>query len=369
MLGMCVSINAFFVVSEYSLISVRQSRIQELIDDGNHAAVAVYALKKDLDRTLHCLQFGVTVTTLTLGWLSQDAVQPVADLLVRASHIGGYQAPPMLVFAFCCGLVVYLQVIFGEQVPKIASINLAEDLTLRLARTLSVYCLVMRPVVWVFDKSISGVLSLLPGSYPVEQGTVVSPDELEIILQQSEEAGELTERQTDMLEGVLDLHDECLVQHILVPLEKIDAVLETVTLPELLATLASKKRTKLVVYRGSIHNIIGVVHTKDLFDLLANLVSPAHAVLIAGFALHKWMRPVYRVKGSVRASDLLDEMRRRRTQIAIVIDDTGKNIGMVTMEDLLEKIVGDIYDHHETPKSPPPAPPHSSGPPTDGQGG
>ncbi len=362
---MCVTINAFFVVSEYSLISVRQSRIQELIDDGNQAARAVYALKKDLDRTLHCLQFGVTMTTLTLGWLSQDAVQPVADLLVRALHFGGHQAPPTLVFAFCCGLVVYVQVIFGEQVPKIASINLAEELTLRLGGTLSLYCLVMRPIVWLFDKSISGVLSLLPGSYPVEQDTVVSPDELEIILQQSEQAGELTERQTDMLEGVLDLHDEYFVQDIMVPLDKIDAVSETATLAELLATLARKKRSKLVVYRGSIHTIVGVVHTKDLFDLLANLVSPAHSVLVAGFAMHKWMRPVYRVKGSVRASDLVDEMRRRRTNIAIVIDEAGKNIGMVTMEDLLEKIVGDIYDHHETPKSPPPTS-KTPDPPADG---
>lgn len=351
---LCVTFNALFVMSEYSIISVRQSRMQELIDDGVRRAVVVYGLKKDLDRTLHCLQFGVTMMTMTLGWLGQDALQPVTNLLVQVLQWNGHQVPPSVMFAVCCGIVVYVQVIFGEQVPKLVSINMAEKMALRLAWPLSIYCLVVRPIVWLFAKSISAVLSLLPiDRRAADHGTVVSPDELEIILHQSEEAGELTERQTDMLEGVLDLHDEYLVQHVMTPLERIDAVSETATLSELLAALARKKRTKLVVYRDNMQNVVGVVHTKDLFDLLVNLISPANAVRKIDFAIHKWMRPVYRVRGTVHASDLVDEMRRRRTQIAIVIDDNGNNIGLVTMEDLLEKIVGDFYDLNETPRPAP----------------
>ena len=362
MLALCVGINAFFVLAEYSLISVRHSRIQELVDDGDARAALVLALQKNREHILNCTQGGITTMTGALTWFGQQFMDRAVDVLFGDTALSQWLAsvhiPPSaqtwaaLVIAFIA--ITFVQLLFGEQVPKLISVHKAEPVVLALARPLTLYCKLAGPFVWLLGKSVHATMRLFRiQRNAAAHETVVSSDELEIILHQSELAGELDPRTTDMLEGVLDVYDDYLVEHAMIPLDKVDGIAITATLEQLLATFERTKRNKLVVYQGNLGNILGILYTKDIFDVLHGLTVPANRLHRVGFDMRHKMRKPVRVQGKVKAGDLIDEMRRRRTQIAVVIDKTGRTIGLVTMEDLLEKIVGDISDHHETPKPAP----------------
>jgi CBS domain containing-hemolysin-like protein len=359
LLAICVGINAFFVLAEYSLISVRHSRIQELVDDGDSRAALVLALQKNREHILNCTQGGITTMTGALTWFGQQFMDRAVDVLFGDTALSHWlvsvhiplaaQTWAALVLAFIA--ITFIQLLFGEQVPKLISVHRAEPVVLALARPLTVYCKLAGPFVWLLGKSVRGTMRLFRiQRNAASHETVVSSDELEIILHQSELAGELDPRTTDMLEGVLDVHDDYLVEHAMIPLERVDGVAVDASLEQLMATFERTKRNKLVVYQGNLGNVVGVLHTKDMFDVLHSLTAPTNRLHRVGFNMRNKMRKPVRVHGKVKAGDLIDQMRRRRTHIAIVIDEQGKTVGLVTMEDLLERIVGDISDHHETPK-------------------
>ena len=350
---LCVLINAFFVASEYCLVSVRQSRIQELVDDGDSRALVVQKLQKCLSRSISGTQFGSTLASLWLGWYGEGAMQHLVADGFNSLGIGALEFSASASFALAFLLLTLVTMVLGEQLPKLVSLNMAETVALRIARPFSLYCLAVLPVIWLLDRIVSLVMTAAGiDRTAVEHGTIISQDEFEILIKQSEASGGLSERQTDMLEGVLKLFGDYSVDQAMVPREKVDCIAETATLHELIAAVARTKHSKLPVYRGSIDNIVGIMNTKDLFDLWVKSLSPNNVAHQVGFTIHKWMRPVYKVPQDTKASTLLDDLRKRRIQMAIVVDSEGKTLGMVAMEDVLERIVGEIYDEHDKPGKP-----------------
>ena len=343
-------LNAFFVATEFALVASRRSRIQEMVDGGHSLASVVQKLQQDIGRSVSGTQLGITLCSLGLGWVADHSINHVVSLLLGLiPGLDGVVVPPGVGVVISFLLLSSLHVVIGEQVPKFLSLSIPEKVALKVAPIFRVYCTIAWPFIWLMDKLAVGILRLLGVRKPSsdEAHMAHSPDELEILFEASQKAGELGERETDLLKRVLDLRD-LHMDEVLIPLAKLDAVGVDLKLPALLKVISKTKHSRLPLYRGSVDNIVGVLYTRDLFDWWqSTLADPARAT--REFNPEKFMRPAFLVQRSHKASALLDDMRKRKVQIAIVKDGE-KTVGLVTMEDLLEELVGEIYDEYDKAK-------------------
>lgn len=347
-------LNAFFVATEFALVSSRRSRIQELVDGGNSTARIVAQLQQDMGTSVSGTQLGITLCSLALGWFGEDGFEKLVNWTLSAiPGVGTVDLPHGVGVFISFVLLSATHVVLGEQVPKFVSLRLPERLILITAPIFRIYCKLAWPLIWLLNRCAELILKALRVPKPdADHHFVHSAEELEMLFEASRRAGELGDRETDLLKNVLDLRDLTMDQ-VLLPVSKMDAVAAKTPLADLLAVVAKTKHSKLPVYIGSVNNIVGILNTRDLFDWwskvmqLANTNGELWKKQVQEFSIQKLLRPAYQVLNTDRASSLLDELRKRKIQIAIVKDTNGKTVGLVTMEDLLEELVGEIYDEYD----------------------
>ncbi len=342
-----VAANAFFAAAEFSLVSVRDTRIQQLIAARRIGARIVQKLHRNLDEVVNGVQLGVTIVSLTLGWvgeplLAQMMLGPVQDV----PHASVYAHGIAIVSAFI--LITCLHVILGELVPKSLALQRAEQVALAVAAPMDVFLTLTRPLLYVMSRAAGWVLRAL-GSRRIREGPVHSPDELKLIVTASRQFGEIPPFQEEMIHHALEL-DNITVREVMVPRPAIFSLPGDLTISDALSRVVEEQHSRVPVYdpqRGPEH-IVGVLYAKDLMRWTRlRLTDQPAAARISSMKISQIMHDVLVVPETKVLTELLEEFKQRKRHLAVVVDEFGSTAGVITVEDVLEQIVGEIEDEFD----------------------
>jgi putative hemolysin len=330
--------NGVFAGAELALLTLRKTRLRELLDAGSGAARAIGALRANPERLLATVQIGITVISASAAAFGGASLaQPVAGFL---SGLGlGPQAAERLAFALVVGFISYLSLVLGELVPKSLALRFAEQYALVISRPLNGLSRLIRPLVWFLTAS-SNLLLRFFGDRTNFSEARLSPEELQQLVEEASKTGSLDPRAGEIASRAFDL-TELTLAAVMIPRSRITALRRHASAEEIRRVLLEHGHSRLPVYEETLDNIVGYVIAKDL------LAVAWEGTLIV---LEDVLRPPYFVFESMRALDALKELQKRRMQLAIVVDERGGVLGLVTMEDLVEELVGDILSETEMPE-------------------
>jgi CBS domain containing-hemolysin-like protein len=330
-------LNGFFVAAEFALVRVRETRIVQLEQEGSARAGTVRAALQDLDAYLSVCQVGITIASLGLGWVGEPAVSELIRPGFVLLGIEDERIVEIAAVALGFAIITYAHLVFGEQAPKYFSIQLAEKTALWIARPLKLFMLLFRPVVWLVNASTNFVLR--PWGIRLGEGMEAhSEEELRIMISSSASSGILDPQERDYINNVFDFGDT-VAREIMVPRPDIEALPNDAPLEVMVEKAAFGRYTRYPVYEGDLDHILGVVHVKDLFR--AAKEEPE------SFDLKPLIRDCLVVPENKRIEEMLREFQKRKLQVAIVIDEWGSVEGLITIEDVLEELVGEIQDEFD----------------------
>ncbi|CAN5626968.1 hemolysin family protein [soil metagenome] len=332
-----VVLNGFFVAAEFALVRVRDTRIQQLEDEGNARAAVVRDTLRDLDSYLSVCQVGITVASLALGWVGEPAISHLIEPVLEGAGITNERAVGIIAVILGFAVITYAHLVFGEQAPKYFSIQRAEETSLWISRPLKLFMFLFRPLVWLVNTSTNFVLKPW-GIRLGEEMEVHSEEELRLMITSSTASGELDPEERDYLYNVFDFADK-VAREIMVPRPDIEALSHDTPLEELAEAAAFGRYTRYPVYEGDLDRVLGSVHVKDLFRAAGE--QPEN------FDIHPLVRECLVVPENKPIEQLLKEFQSRKLQMAIVIDEWGSVEGLITIEDVLEELVGEIQDEFD----------------------
>ncbi len=352
--GLLILANAFFVAAEFALVSMRDTRVEQMIAAGVPGAASVRRLQRDLDGFLPAVQLGVTLCSLALGWIGE----PVAAVI----FLGWMQGlPNAMLYAHLVSvilgfsLITYLHVLLGELVPKSLALRRAESLAIAVAGPMLLFMALTRPAVKLLQRSARIVLHLF--QVPMTQEAAVhSPEELKLIATAARRVGLLPPFQERLIHRALEI-EEVPVREIMTPRQKIVSLPSNTLIEAASASVIDHQHSRVPVYdetRGPEH-IIGVVYAKDLARLMhfrRTAGTRSAAAPIAELRLSQIMRDVLMVPETKTVLDLIREFQQRRRQMAIVVDEYGSTVGLVTVEDAVEQLTGELDDEFDDPARP-----------------
>lgn len=349
--------NAFFVGSEIALTSARRSRIKQLASTGNKSAKIVQILHNEPERFYSVTQIGITLVSLALGAIGMVTLTQVMDpgieaafgLLGQSAEIISWANTFSYIVAFI--IISFLHVVAGELAPKVLAFHKAEAVSLAVARLINSMHALMRPLIYVMNKSSTGLLWLFGQRDLAAHGEghfSMTGDEIRTILSSSEQEGVMDPQLTMMLRGVFDLDDHT-ARDAMIPRTEVDALENTATVADVLDLFKEELRERYPVYETSLDNIIGVVSMKQLLNRLATTENKGSSTDITTLPVADVMMPPHFVPDSMPLSSLLKDFTSNRRQMAIVLDEYGGTEGLITLEDILEEIVGD-YEDEFTPR-------------------
>ncbi len=353
MVAFFILANSFFVAAEFALVSIRETRVLQLIAHGRPGAQTVLQLKRSLDDFLPAVQFGVTLAALALGGLGEPALAEVITKL--ASHFLVHLPPHFtaysdgLAVALSFAFITYFEVLLGELVPKSLALQRTERIALAVAGPMDVFMRMTRPAVRLMNGSATLVLKIFRAPLQGE-GTVHNPEELKLIATTARKMGLLAGFQEELIHGAIEL-SHVVVREIMTPRGKIFALPANLGVERASARIVDEQHTRVPVYdpeQGTEH-ILGMVHSKDVSRLMHFRATTLGlgATGESGLTLRDVMREVMFVPETKLAGDLLQEFQQRRQQMAIVVDEYGSTVGLVTAEDALEQIVGELEDEFD----------------------
>ncbi len=359
-------LNGLFVAFEFAIIALRKSRLEELVKNGKSGAERVQKLHKQLDRTIAGAQLGITLASLALGWLGDHSILPlIQSAMSSIPGIAELQLPAGLGVAISFIILSLLHVVVGEQVPKTMGLRAPEKMSFLLSGPFRIFCFVTAPLVWLMN-AFTWILLKPFGMTKAhhEEGHLPSPAEFQILFEESVKAGTLGKQESDFLKRALELKAVTL-KEVMIPRTRVDYVEDGASLVDMMAVASRTKHSKLPVFRNSRDNVIGILNTRDLHDLFyAHLKARAQTgsgaatgsaqtgsaqITPKPFRLSDYVRKAYFVPDTMLASTLLEQMKERKLQMAVVIDEFGATVGIVTLEDLLEQLVGEIWDEYDSP--------------------
>lgn len=342
MVAILILLTAFFVATEFSIVKVRSTRIDQLIAEGNKNAVYAKKLIDDLDAYLSACQLGITVTALGLGWLGEPTVErllrPVFESLALNEAVS-----TLLSFLIAFLIVTYLHVVIGELAPKTIAIQKAEAVTLLFARPLIFFYKIMYPFIWLLNGS-ARVLIRIFGFEPVNENEEAhSEEEVRMIVEDSYKSGEINLAEMTYVNNIFEF-DETVAREIMVPRNEVVCFFKEQSLEENLEVVRGAQFTRYPVASVDKDNIVGLINLKDLFSEQLEGRKPD--------SIEEFIRPIIHVTETTPIRKLLLKMQKERIHMAVVIDEYGGTAGIVTVEDILEEIVGDIRDEFDTDEIP-----------------
>jgi putative hemolysin len=326
-----ILLNAFFVAAEYGLVTARRTRIRELEEQGNRRARAVMQIVSDPPRFIAAMQLGVTATSLAIGALGEQALAKVFDPILAS----------VVAFALAFLIITFLHVVIGELVPKGVALRHSETTALAVSAPVRGFFIALKPLIWVLQRSSELVLRALGLEPPGDDDDVLSEAELKMVLDRSTAHGEIEQQEQEMLYKVFDFADKE-VSAVMVPRPEVVALSVELPPEEALAAMIESPYTRYPVYRQSLDDVVGILHVRDLISALTDRG-------IAGVQVEELVRPAHIVPETKDLAALLGEFRRTNQHMAIVVDEYGELEGIVTLEDLLEEIVGEIEDEFDLP--------------------
>jgi CBS domain containing-hemolysin-like protein len=337
-----VLLNAFFVGAEFALVRSRRTRLEAMTRSGDRLARFAVRASSNISRILSASQLGVTLASLGLGWVAESTVGDVfANMFGRLPFAIELSMRLTLGATLALIVVTYLHVVFGELTPKAAALNHPEALARWLAPPLLFFAWITTPFTYSLNRSSQVILRLLGQEKAGSEEAVHSPEEIRLLVEQSQEGGQMQAHDADLIEAVFEFSEKN-AREVMTPRTALVALPVEATLSEVLGVVQESGLSRYPVYDESIDNIIGVVLAKDLLKLLAPRINTE------AFDLPTIMRPVHVIPGSREVEEVLADFKRLKEHMAVVLDEYGGTAGVVTMEDLLEEIVGEILDEYDT---------------------
>ncbi|WP_445486526.1 hemolysin family protein [Niallia sp. 03133] len=343
-IAILIACTAFFVASEFAIIRVRSSKIDQLLEEGSKSAIAAKKVISNLDEYLSACQLGITITALGIGWLGEETIQHIIGPFLEMISVPE-AAIKILSFSLAFAIITFLHVVVGELAPKTLAIQKAELITLLTARPLIAFYKILYPFIWLLNGSarvVAGLFGLKPVS---ERELAHSEEELRIILSESYKSGEINQSEFKYVNKIFEF-DNRIAKEIMVPRTEIISLEQSSTLEDLLEVIHEEKFTRYPITDGDKDHIIGMINVKEI---MAELLRTRD---LTTKKLDPYIRPVIRVIETFPIQDLLVKMQKERIHMAILMDEYGGTSGLVTVEDIIEEIVGDIRDEFDSDEIP-----------------
>jgi putative hemolysin len=345
-----VAANAFFAAAEFALVSVRETRIQQLIEANRVGARTVLKLHQQLQRVVNGVQLGITVMSLALGWLGEPVLAQMFEYWIgNIPHALLYSHSIAVALAFI--LITSLHVILGELVPKSLALQRAERVALAVAAPMDVFLTITGPLT-VGMSRIAGMVLRAFGTREIRHGSVHSPDELKLIVAAAQSSGQLSSVQEEVLLNALEL-DNITARQVMVPRTRIFSLPADMSLDEAVARVVEEQHSRIPIYdpqRGPEH-IVGVLYAKDLMRWtrlrLSLITAPASALRVSRMQIGQIMHDVLVVPETKPLLELLGEFQQRKRHLAVVVDEFGSTAGVISVEDVLEQLVGELEDEFD----------------------
>ncbi len=343
-IAILITLTAFFVASEFAIVRVRTTRIDQLVSEGNNKAEAAKKVISNLDGYLSATQVGITIISLILGWLGEPTIrnilQPVFNFI---------QIPPAIehiisvIISFIA--ITFIHVVIGELSPKTFAIQKAEEIILLFAGPLILFYKIMYPFIWALNRSarfVTGLFGILPAS---EHDISLSEEELRMILSQSYESGEINQSEYKYMNRIFEFDDR-IAKEIMVPRTEVISLSKTATMEEILEIVKEEKYTRYPLIEGDKDNILGIVNIKEvLTDCIQQKCNGEEPLM-------PYLKPVIHVIETIPIQELLVKLQKNRSHMAVLSDEYGGTAGIVTVEDILEEIVGEIRDEFDVDELP-----------------
>jgi len=336
-----ILLNALFVAAEFAFVKVRSSQLEVLANKGNFFANIARNITNKLDAYLSATQVGITVASLGLGWISEEVMSKIFLNIFSTINWNIYtlhSVSSIIAFSF----ITFMHITFGEQIPKMMSINYALKAALLLAIPLQVFYVLFKPFIWLLNGFSNLVLNLFKVKNLNDEAH--SEEEIKAILTESEESGSIQPTEYELIQNVFEFDDR-IVKQIMLPIDRVSAIDINWTKEEILKKILEDGYSRMPVYSGNISNIIGLVHSKDILKTIIESkldINKEH--------IQKLIRNPLLVPENAKINKVLRELQKKHTQFAIVVDEFGNTSGIITMEDIIEELVGDIQDEHDEEK-------------------
>ncbi|MCC9166705.1 hemolysin family protein [Pontibacter harenae] len=332
-----VLLNGFFVAAEFAIVKVRASQIELRALTGSSMAKMAQHMLTHLDAYLSATQLGITLASLGLGWIGESVVaQIVVNTMELFGFEGGEELAHRIALPVSFAVITVLHIVFGELAPKSIAIQRSEATTLAVALPLRVIYIIFMPFIWVLNGLANLVLKGM-GIRPMHGAEVHTAEELRLLFEQSAESGAIIESQQELIENVFQFNER-MVKQILVPRTRMVAIDVNISEEELMEVVYNEGYSRLPVYNNTIDNIVGMLYVKDLLTIIRK----GEPIVI-----EKLMRPAYFVPETKKINRLLQQFQRRHMHIAVVTDEFGGVSGIVTIEDIIEELVGEIQDEYD----------------------
>jgi CBS domain containing-hemolysin-like protein len=351
--------NCFFVAPEFALLRTRRTRHEAKVRSGDKLSRIALRAVSNISRVLSASQLGVTLASLALGWIAESTLAGIFEGLLSGLPFAIEVSVRVTIAGIIAYTVLtYLHVVLGELTPKAAALNNPERVAKFLAPPLLLFAWVMSPFIWILYRSANSLLRLMGQPAAGEDESVHSPEELRLLVEQAQEGGAIQSSDADLLDAVFEFSEKT-AREVMTPRTEIIALDVTATLTDVLQSVEESNFSRYPVYEESIDNIIGLILTKDLLSILITAAGGGSRIdrenhdmgdSSSRFSLRNLIRPVHVIPGSREVEHVLADFKRLKEHMAVVGDEYGGTAGIVTMEDLLEEIVGEILDEYDTPE-------------------
>lgn len=336
-----VLLNGFFVAAEFSIVKVRYSQIQLKAAEGDSMAKQAEHIIKHLDEYLSATQLGITLASLALGWVGESALHHIVENIFHSFNINMSDASitsVALIISFV--LITIMHIVFGELIPKSIAIRKSESTTMATAVPLRVFYTIFKPFIWLMNSMSNGFLRLIK-IHPASEQEIHSTEELQLLVKQSADSGEIEEENYEIIKNAFDFTDHSAKQ-IMVPRQNITSIDFEEDINEIINKIMDSGYSRIPVYIDSIDNVIGIFYTKEIIrEYVKRKGDLDHE------DLKDLMRDAFFVVESKKVSDLLKIFQQKKQHLAIVIDEFGGTEGIITLEDILEELVGEIQDEED----------------------
>ncbi len=331
-----VLLNGFFVLSEFAIVKVRRTKLEEFVKQGKKSASLALKMSNSLDTYLSATQLGITFSSLALGWIGEPALARLIE-----SNVTFLANNPVLLhtisFIIAFSIVTFLHVVFGEIVPKSIAIAKAEVMVLYIARPLYIFWLVFYPLIRFFDIVAASILRVLNVRPATEHELAHSEEELRIIVNESFKGGHIDSVESEIIKNAVDF-SETVAKEIMTPRKDMICLNSEKSLEENIKRVISTKHTRYPYCNGGKDNIVGMIHSRDILnDVLES----------KKLDISKLVRPIIMVPENTSISSILTRMNKSRIHLALVVDEYGGTSGLITMDDILEEIIGETTDEHD----------------------
>jgi len=337
-----VFLNGFFVAAEFAIVKVRASQVEIKANQGNPLGAYAKNITSHLDRYLSATQLGITLASLGLGWIGESVV---SKIVIDFFHFINQPLNPTdahaIAFPIAFITITIMHIVFGELAPKSVAIIYPLQTTLSVSLPLHIFYTICRPFIW-FLNGFANLIVRAIGIDPAKTADIHTEEELRMILTESEEGGAIKQSEHELIQNVFEFDDR-VVRQILIPRNKIAAIDAESTREELISKVIDEGYSRMPVYQETLDNVIGVIYTKDLIKVLYEKNYKG---------VDELLRPAYFVPMNKRINDLLREFQTQHIQMAIVTNEFGGTSGIVTMEDIIEELVGEIQDEYDDEKPP-----------------